>query len=95
MVELISMTNTNNNELLLQYILQLPEVLQVYIGMYNVEHRKMMKDICKDIVFYYQELHCHNCDSKLKRIDPELVSTCGCYEFYYCCIDCFYDDRWQ
>jgi hypothetical protein len=95
MVELISMTNTNKNELLLQCILQLPEVLQVYIGMYNVEHRKMMKDICKDIVFYYQELNCHNCDCKLKRIDPEVVSTCGCYEFYYCCIDCFYDERLQ
>lgn len=88
------MTNTNNNELLLQYILQLPEVLQHYIGMYNVEHRKMMKDICKDIVFYYQELKCRNCDSSLKRIDPEVVSMCGYYELYYCCIDCFYDDRW-
>ena len=89
------MKNTNNNSLLLQSILELPEELQHYIGMYNVEHRKMMKEICKDIVFYYEELKCHNCDCKLKRIHPEVVSTCGCYEYYYCCLQCFYDDRWQ
>jgi len=101
------MEYTNNNELLLQSILKLPQVLQVYISMYNVEHRKMMKyvldefkhnklmkDICKTILFYYKEIKCHNCHCMLRRIDQETVSTGGYYECYYCCIDCFYDDRW-
>ena len=46
------------------------------------------------VYVYYKELKCHNCDNIIKRINPETVSIGGYYEYYYCCMDCFYDDKW-
>lgn len=79
-------------ENLLQNIKNLPQVLQDHINSYNVQHRELMKEVCKKILFYYKEIKCHNCHNSLKRINPEIVSIGGYYEYFYCSMDCFYDD---
>jgi len=86
--------NFEENELLLRNITKLPQVLQDHINSYNVEHRQLMKHVCNKLLFYYKEIKCHNCDNTLKRINPETVSIGGYYEYCYCSMDCFYDDRW-
>jgi hypothetical protein len=86
--------NHKSSEIMLQSISKLPQVLQDHINTYNVEHRELMKEVCNKLLFYYKELKCHNCDNIIKRINPETVSIGGCYEYYYCCMDCFYDDKW-
>jgi hypothetical protein len=86
--------NHKSSEIMLQSISKLPQVLQDHINTYNVEHRQLMKEVCNKLLFYYKELKCHNCDNIIKRINPETVSIGGCYEYYYCCMDCFYDDKW-
>lgn len=85
--------NHKNNDIMLQSISKLPQVLQDHINTYNVEHRKLMKEVCNNLLFYYKELKCHNCDDVVKRINPETVTIGGYYEYYYCCMDCFYDDK--
>jgi hypothetical protein len=80
--------------MLLQNIKNLPQVLQDHINSYNVEHRQFMKEVCKKLLFYYKEMKCYNCDNSLKRIHPETVSIGGHYEYFYCSMDCFYDDKW-
>lgn len=85
--------NYKDNEILLQRVSKLPQVLQDHINRYNVEHRQLMKEVCNKLLFYYKEIKCHNCDNILKRINPETVSIGGYYEYYYCCMDCFYNDR--
>ena len=82
------------NKMLLESVSKLPKVLQDYINMYNTEHRQMMKGVFSDLLLNYKELKCHNCDSITRRIDSETVIVSSCYEVVYCCIDCFYDDRW-
>lgn len=74
-------------------IIKLPKVVKDHINSYNVEHRKLMKEVCNKLLFYYKELKCHNCYNILKRINPETISIGISYEYYYCCIDCFYNDR--
>jgi hypothetical protein len=86
--------NHKNNDIMLQSISKLPQVLQDHINTYNVEHRQLMKEVCNTLLFYYKELKCHNCDNIVKRINPETVTIGGYYEYYYCCMDCFYDDKW-
>ena len=86
--------NHKSSEIMLQSISKLPQVIQDHINTYNVEHRELMKEVCNKLLFYYKELKCHNCDNIIKRINPETVSIGGCYEYYYCCMDCFYDDKW-
>jgi hypothetical protein len=80
--------------MLLQNIKNLPQVLQDHINSYNVEHRQLMKEVCKNLLFYYKEMECHNCHNSVKRIRPETVSIGGHYEYFYCSMDCFYDDKW-
>ena len=86
--------NHKSSEIMLQSISKLPQVIQDHINTYNVEHRELMKEVCNKLLFYYKELKCHNCDNIIKRINPETVSIGGYYEYYYCCMDCLYDDKW-
>jgi hypothetical protein len=80
--------------MLLESVSKLPNVLQNYINMYNTEHREMMKHVFSELVLNYKELKCHNCDCFTRRIDSETVIINSCYEVVYCCIDCFYDDKY-
>ena len=86
--------NDKNNEILLhQRISKLPQELRDHINTYNVEHRQLMKEVCK-LLFYYKEIKCHNCDKMVKRINPETVTIGGYYDYCYCTMDCFYNDTW-
>ena len=49
-------------------ISQLPQVLQDYIGMYNVEHRMMMKAVCEELIVVWEEMDSIEC-----------ASCCGAY----------------
>jgi hypothetical protein len=81
------------NEVLLRNIKKLPQELQDHINSYNAEHRQLMKKVCSKLLFYYKEMKCHNCHNILKRINPETVSIGIDYEYLYCSMECFYDDR--
>ena len=85
--------NFEENEILLRNIKKLPNVLQDHINSYNAEHRQLMKEVYNKLLFYYKEIKCHNCHNILKRINPETVSIGIDYEYLYCSMDCFYDDR--
>jgi hypothetical protein len=86
--------NFEENEILFGNIKKLPQVLQDNINLYNVEHRQLMKQVHTKLLFYYKEIKCHNCHNILKRINPETISIGINYEYFYCSMDCLFDDKW-
>ena len=77
------------NILLLQ-ISKLPKVLQDYIGMYNVEHRKIMNTVCKELIDSYK---CYNCNDILYR-NYSLCNTIMYVKYYYCSQWCHQEDEY-
>jgi hypothetical protein len=63
-------------------------------GVYRLEHQKRMKLIIGELLYYYKEFECYNCNNYSRRIDPESVIILSYCQRQYCCMDCCYDDRW-
>lgn len=81
------------NELSIR-ISNLPQVLQDYIGMYNVEHRQMMKSVCQELRDTTKKYECQNgCGCSVQFKDAEfrtIQNTKYIYCGWWCSDDHFY-----
>jgi len=73
-------------ESLQKRIFSLPQELQDLIGSFNPEHRRMMRDVCKEIKW----VDCANmCGTSLYRVDAFTTERCNNIIYYcsrWCCI---------
>jgi hypothetical protein len=53
--------------------LLLPKEIQNLIDEFNVEHRPKMREVLDELLYYYKEFECYNCNNYSRRIDPESV----------------------
>ena len=77
----------------------LPKEMQDMIHEFNVDHRPIMKQICKEIFtahkyrlfhFTFDSFKCDNCHCKNKEIEYDIVKCLGIY-FIFCGDYCEYD----
>jgi hypothetical protein len=64
-----------------------PKDIQIIIGMFNVEHRKMMREVCLEI----EIVECDFCCSKFTKREM-LKNEIYNETFYYCCQECMFED---
>jgi hypothetical protein len=73
---------------LLSRIANLPQVLQDYIGMFNVEHRRLMTSVSNDInnnlLVYCDYCSANNCVLKKDAFYTDILGTTFCYCSDYC-----------
>lgn len=77
----------------------LPDVLVIYIGEYNPEHRKQMKLVFDELDDYHKTVCCDNdmCERPF-HIDNAWIGHMwfsSNHDYYFCCEDCKSYGEWS
>ena len=75
-------------------ISNLPQVLQDVIGMYNVEHRNMMKSVCQELRDTKIHECANGCGCSVKFKDASFLTIFG-NTYIYCSDECRFDDHYD
>lgn len=77
---------------------ELPQCLQDMIGSYNVDHRQIMKQVCDELRYWYEQVQCFNCGVYYPLRQQENYTLVMAGKTYNTCSDvCYYhlEDRYD